>query len=281
MEAHRFNAQPARYKTGFRKSIFFIFPGNYLTISSTVKVYESQFGTDKIAHFFQQGYAYYKIYNRAVARGGLAPDQALRKAIEWGQMTERTFYGTLVSGVYSNADLCANFVGMKFYQNLTGQIKIGDETKPALLVLKDGAWTFNESVAQTPQFLVKPFLSDHLNEALNPSIFTGNFGLRSFVRRTVKKQSCKQWLDRHPRVSEAVWNQVSGRLRRWHGEDYGFTESPNFVTISNVCFSREDSINKSAEQLPSALTSSVASAAAAAAAAASTGVSAAGARRKG
>jgi hypothetical protein len=234
MEAHRFEKQPARYKTGFRKSIFFVFPINYLTISSTVNVYGSEFGTDKIAHFFQQGYAYYKIYNRA-RLGGLAPETAAGKAVKWGQMTERTFYGTLVSGVYSNADLCANFVGMKFYLNLTRPVKIGNETKAAILALRDGAWTFSEKSALR-EFLLKPFLSDHLNEALNPSVFTSNFGLRSFVHRTVRKQSCREWLKRHPNFSEADWSEVSRALTRWHGEDYGFTESRNPVTISNVCF---------------------------------------------
>ncbi|MCA1625090.1 MAG: hypothetical protein LC768_01600 [Acidobacteria bacterium] len=234
MDSHHFSAQPARYKTGYEKSIFFIFPTNYITISPTVNIYGSHFGTDKIAHFFQQGYTYYKIYNRALAEG-LSTEKAARKAIRWGQKTERTYYGTLVSGVYSNADLCANYVGMKFYQGLTQTIKIGNETRPAVLLLQNGVWTFNES-ANLRKFLIKPFLSEHLNEALNPSIFTKYFGLRSYVRRTVRKQSCKQWLNQHPNFSQTDFNVVSRSLRLWNGEDYGFTESENFVTISNTCF---------------------------------------------
>jgi hypothetical protein len=154
-------------------------------------------------------------------------------------MTERTFYGTLVSGVYSNADLSANFAGMKFYQNLTREIKIGAETKPAVLILKDGVWAFNENAA-SEKVPLRPFFSDHLNEALNPSIFTA--GLRSFVRRTVRRQSCRQWLKLYPNFSRADWNEASGKLRLWHGEDYGFTDSKSFVTISNTCFTGADSI---------------------------------------
>ena len=238
MESHDFKVQPAHYKTNFRKSIFFVFPTNYLTLSKTVNVYGSQFGTDKIAHFFQQGYIYYTKYNRALA-DGLTPDEAAKKAIRWGQMTERTYYGTLVSGVYSNADLCANYVGMKFYRNLTRSVKIGNSTKPAVLILADGIWKFNEK-AGLREVLLEPFFSDHFNEALNPSIFI--VGLRSFVRRTVRKQSCKQWFEVYPNLSKTGIMNKSRALMLWNGEDYGYTESRHFVSIADTCFADKDSV---------------------------------------
>ncbi len=113
MKSHRFINQPARYKTDYQKSIYALIPTNYLTISPTVNLYGAQFGTDKIAHFFQQGYDYYKIYKSALAKG-LTPDEAAKKAIRWGKMTERTYFGTMVSGVYSNADMFANFHSFAF-----------------------------------------------------------------------------------------------------------------------------------------------------------------------
>lgn len=236
MEKHHFAAQPARYKTDYRKSIFFTSPINYLTISETVNLYGTQFGTDKIAHFFQQGYAYYKIYNRAAAHG-LAPEQAARKAVRWGQLTERTYYGDLISGVYSNADLFANYIGMKFYQGLTRQIKIGDATRPAILILTGGIWTVNERVNLREQ-LIKPFLTAHLDEALNPSVFIKLFGLHSFVRRVVRKQSCVQWLKTYPNFSQADFEASSRALRLLHGEDYGFKGGDDLITISSVCFNK-------------------------------------------
>ncbi len=233
MDSHEFIAQPARYKTGYRKSIFLVFPPNYLTISSTVNIYGTQFGTDKIAHLFQQGYTYYKIYNRALAKE-ITPEKAAERAVRWGQKTERTFYGTLVSGVYSNADLVANYVGMKFYQGLTRPIKIGNNIKPAVLFLEDGIWTLGEN-ADLRISLIKPLISNHFNEALNPSMFIK--GLRSSVRRSVRKQSCQQWLKQYPNLSQADLNKTLEALKLWYGEDYGFTDSENFVTISNTCFS--------------------------------------------
>lgn len=234
MEKHRFKVQPARFKTDYGKSIYALVPTNYFTISPTVKLYSVEFGTDKIAHFFQQGYDYYKIYNRALADGA-TPDEAVKKAIRWGQMTERTYYGTLVSGVYSNADLCANLVGLKFYQGLTREIEIGGETRGAILIVKDGFWSINES-ADLRRILIKPFLTAHLSEALNPSVYAK--GLRSFVRKTVRKRACAQWRARFPDYSPADFARIGSDLSKWDGEDYGFKSIENFVTIAAVCFDK-------------------------------------------
>ena len=232
MDSHRFLNQPARYRTSFWKSIFILNPGVALTVSPTVKLYGSEFGTDKIAHVFQQGYTYYKIYRRALTEGA-TPAEATARAVRWGQKSERTFYGTLVAGVYSNGDLCANYVGLKFYQGLTKPIVIGNTTRAAVLEIHDGTWKFTGT---TQESLVKPFISDHLNEALNPSIFTRTLGWRWFIRRSVQKRSCAQWRGMYPELSRGALEERSRALRLWHGEDYGFTDSEDFITIANTCF---------------------------------------------
>ncbi len=234
MEAHRFRAQPARYKTSLKESIYATFPSNYLTISETVNLYGEQFGTDKIAHIFQQGYTYLRIYERASAKG-LSKEAAIKTANDWGRMSERTFYGNLVSGVYSNADLAANFAGLKFYQNLTQQINIGEKIKLPLVVLENGFWKFNENV-ELSENLLKPFVTAHLNEALNPSIYTRIFELRLSVRGRVVKRACGEWRALHPNRSKTDYDEISLRLQTWHGEDYGFTANKSFITIGNACF---------------------------------------------
>ncbi len=234
MESHQFKAQPARYKTNLKNSIYATFPGNYLTISETVNLYGAQFGTDKIAHIFQQGYTYLRIYERASATGS-AKEAATKRANDWGRKSERTFYGNLVSGVYSNADLAANYAGLKFYQNLTGEIRIGETVKRPLLILENGAWKFNEAV-DLSENLLQPFVSNHLNEAMNSSIYTKIFGLRSSVRRHVKNRACRQWQTAYPKFSKTDFDDQSRRLKTWFGEDYGFTSSENLITIADTCF---------------------------------------------
>jgi hypothetical protein len=234
MKSHEFKAQPARYKTSFGKSIYRTFPSNYLTISETVKLYGAEFGIDKIAHIFQQGYTYYRMVEDG-RKKDLSIGEATRKAVNWGRMTEKTYYGFWVSGVYSNADLAANLAGLKFYEGLTRDVIINGKTRPAILVLKDGIWAFNESV-NLHEFLLKPLISNHLSEAFNPSIYANFFGFRAAVRRTVKKQACQGWRKLYPNYAAADFDKITLDLKLWNGEDYGFKESTNFITIGNTCF---------------------------------------------
>ncbi len=234
MESHRFKAQPARFKTSFGKSIYRTSPVLYLTISDTVRLYGIELGTDKIAHLFQQGYTYYQTVERAKAKK-ISYREGVRKAVNWGKMTEKTYYGYWASGVYSNADLAANFAGMKFYENLTREIRIGEKTFAPILVLKRGVWEFNENV-NLRESLLKPFISNHLNEALNPSVFVSLFGFRSNVRKTVKKRACPQWRKEFPNLTQTDFAETSEKLKLWDGADYGFKESSDFITIANTCF---------------------------------------------
>jgi len=232
MNSHKFKAQPARYKTSYGDSIYRLVPTNYLTISATVNLYGAQFGTDKIAHFFQQGYTYYAKYKRAVEKN-LTANEAAKKAVRWGKFSEQTYFGTFVSGVYSNADLAANYAGMKFYQSLAHEIKIGETARPPVVYLKNGVWAINENV-NLRETLLKPFITNHFNEAYNPSKFS--FFLRSSVRRTVRKKACGEWRKQFPNLTQTDFADISNKLKLWHGEDYGFSESENFVTIANTCF---------------------------------------------
>lgn len=87
--------------------------------------------------------------------------------------------------------------------------------------------------------MLKPFVSDHLNEALNPSVYAKGLGLLSEVRTVVRKQNCGDWLNNFPDRSRSDWENVSQSLKRWHGSDYGFTESNQVVTIAHTCFEDE------------------------------------------
>ncbi len=234
MEKHEFKASPARYKTSFGDSIFGRYPVNYLTISETVKVYGAEFGTDKVAHLFQQGYSYYRIVKTARAKG-LPAAEAVEKARRFGRRTERTIYGTLVSGVYSNADLCANYTGMRFYENLTETITLGGAVYPPLVVLENGVWKFN-GTQNRRENLLEPFLTAHLNEALNPSVYTNFVGFRNSVREIVKKQACPEWRTKFPNLTANDYRLKTDSLKLWNGEDYGYRASRNFITIADSCF---------------------------------------------
>lgn len=233
MNRHKFRGQPARYTPGYSESIYAIFPTNYFTISPTVKIYGVEMGTDKIAHIFQQGYTYYRIYAEAVAKGA-APKAATARAVKWGRQSEHTYYGTFVSGVYSNADLFANYVGMEFYHGLAHETKVAGVTRPAIAELADGRWQIATGVDLKAK-LIKPYMTEHMNEALNPSMYIA--GLRSSVRKKVRKRSCPLWLAAFPNATREIYAAKARELETWNGLDYGHRRNSEPVSIADTCYS--------------------------------------------
>lgn len=228
LEKHDFKIQSVRYKPSLKNSIYLVFPTDYIGLSSTINMYGAEFGTDKIAHLFQQGYDYLKIYKRETAKG-LTHQQAVKKAVKWGQRTERTYYGTLVSGVYSNADLASNYAGLKFYFGLTRQTQT-----PPILILENGFWKFNPN-ADVNEHLLKPYISESFSEAFNPSIYARAIGLNAYARKVLKR-NCDKWKKLYPNLSQDDFEERFQQTKLWFGEYYGFKESKNFITIANTCF---------------------------------------------
>lgn len=234
IRSHRFASEPSTYKPPFRESIFKANPIDQATLSPTVRLYGSEFGTDKLEHFLQQGYNYYSIRQQSIANSR-SEVKADKDAIDWGRRTERTYFGTLASGVYSNADLFANFAGMRFYQRLTGPVKIDGKQLEPVAAIENGRWTLKRS-ALGPD-LLKPFISDHLNEAYNRSGYSLHIAL--FARLSVKKYACAEWLHAYPQLYASAISTRSKQLETWGGEDYGFTDRGRTVSIADLCYAND------------------------------------------
>lgn len=232
--SHQFAVSPASYKVPYAESIYFFKPSNHLTLSPTIRMFDIEFGTDKIEHLLQQGWKYYEIRRAELAKGK-TPADADNKAVDWGKRTERTYYGLMSSGVYSNADLVANYVGMRFYEGMTKPLQINGSIRPAILELHEGRWRIAPSIDLSAD-LLKPFISEHLNEAFNPSGFA--FFVCPTVKRVVRTRACPEWQTFVKQTTKADLEQRSARLTTWNGEDYGFATKGRRVTIGDSCFDR-------------------------------------------
>jgi len=93
------------------------FPASFFFDAPTVNVHGYYLGRDNIDHFFQQGHEYFELASNKAASGASYAD-AIAAAVAYGVMLEHSYFGTAMSGVYSNGDLAANYAGMKFYSNL-------------------------------------------------------------------------------------------------------------------------------------------------------------------
>ena len=78
-------------------------------LARTINVNGVYIGTDKIGHFISQGRKFY----RRVQRHG-SEERAARLTAAW----EGMIWGRMLSGIYSNADLVANYEGYRFFRGL-------------------------------------------------------------------------------------------------------------------------------------------------------------------
>ncbi|MBA3536481.1 MAG: hypothetical protein H0T84_07725 [Tatlockia sp.] len=208
--------------------VFSPFPPALIGLAPTINMYEHYLGTDKLGHFFMQGHSYYKLYMYFL-NGGKSAEQAHRAMIRYGQVIEQSYMGTVINGIYSNADLSANYAGWKFYMNLFHHIRIGHRSLPPLLVLKGNRWEFTKHVNKDE--LLKPYITDNLNEALNPSRYAYS---RGQIRNQVKKR-CANWIERRGITKEIIIAKLQ-ETKRWHGEAYGhWLPEGNAITLE-TCF---------------------------------------------
>lgn len=197
--------------------------------SPTVQLYNYYLGTDKIDHFFQQGHKYFELVMKYQARG-IAEANATAVAVARGVHQEHEYYGTLVSGVYSNGDLAANYAGMKFYQNLRHPVRIGDRVWPPLFERSSEGWRLRPGI--TPDRVLEPFLSDHLDESLNPSRYRFS---RDAIRARIRNR-CEPWTSFYADRLELIAPTTQSFATTWHGEEYGHWLPPNDeISIATEC----------------------------------------------
>lgn len=181
----------------------------------TVRLYGVDLGTDKIGHMFQQGYEYFALYVEARDRG-FDEATAVARAVLHGVGQERTVFGAMTTGVYSNGDLAGNYAGFKFYRNLFHEVRIGDRVLGPI-VRRDGSRWIVDPERDNPD-LLEPYVSEHLSEAYNPSLYYFSVDvIRGHVR-----DRCASWLRQVPGFDEASYRARLERVQTWFGEPYGW-----------------------------------------------------------
>ena len=213
-------------------------------LASTFKAYGTYMGADKLGHFTDMGMNYYRKY-RTHIRDGLGEEEAVQKTVYWGThdvlFSESGFLGYFTAGAYSNGDLAANFAGLMFYRNLTEPVMLKGKLQPPMLVLDGPYWKMADHVRLDSDFFAI-FISDHLDEALNPSHFEG--GMRSAVRKSVRQRAeivLWRYADARGNQRPREWfeNKLE-ELRTYYGVDYGHSGSPDeLVSIASACFPEE------------------------------------------
>ncbi len=181
-------------------------------------------GVDKTDHVFRTGYGYFKTYLKQIKKGK-TEKQALIAAIKKGIKQEKTYFGYWVSGVFSYADLEANYQGLRFHRNFCE----GDN--PYLFRRNNGSWGFSQSIE----------LGDYVNPWFDESYNTSAYLAMRFksVYPELKKYCDKQGLQ-WIRERDHYYNNWKGKesfsVRYLQNLiSAGKLPNPKKYSLSNIC----------------------------------------------
>ncbi|MFZ4715318.1 MAG: hypothetical protein ACOYL6_16465 [Bacteriovoracaceae bacterium] len=131
-----------------------------VALGPLLRMGERTIGSDKFEHLFGRGFVYFTLYYLE----GKNIDRVLSK----GEFGERTVYGgtRLATGVYSFADLTANFNGMRFWNNMLS-------LRPDILGKSYGPYIKckNDRYAKVKNIDFLEYFDDGFDEAINCSRF--------------------------------------------------------------------------------------------------------------
>ena len=140
----------------------------FFGVGERLKLAEVRIGSDKLGHFFSQGFKYFRRQ-----RHGWSEE----RFVTWAERVEGWLFGEYTTRVFSNADMVANYEGYLFYRSL-----FEDGIVPG----KGPIVAFEAGRAR----ILRPFswrdhVNDYWDEALNPSLFGA--ALQEHVARQLKE----------------------------------------------------------------------------------------------
>jgi hypothetical protein len=131
-----------------------------IQMTRTFRVGDVYIGADKLAHLFGIGRRYYVRY-RELRDEGKSRAEAEEAAIRFGIMTENSILGKMINGIFSHADLEAN------YKGLLMAIAFCEGKQPLLKHTSDG-WALAHPIE------IADYVSPLFDESYNPPHYTGD-----------------------------------------------------------------------------------------------------------
>jgi len=125
-------------------------------------------GLDKLEHFFAWGYQYFKIYQWE--------KRPIGDALALGERTEQGYLGASTTGVYSYADLAANFQGHRFWNHILGyerDIFGSRHQRGPFVTCRQNRWQVNARVK----------LDHYVDEAWSESVNCPAFRTRTILQK--------------------------------------------------------------------------------------------------
>ena len=163
-------------------------------------------GADKFGHFMDEGYFYYLIVHRA----GRPVDDALK----FGIKTEETFNGLWTSGIFSHADLAANYDGLQFWTDVLGTPT--DRARSKYVGCSAGVWASKMAVD------LAPYVSPAWDEAINCNRYR-SAAIEMAVDRSLRELEARERRNFHcpvapDRIAEMIVHYGAAAMQIIHAD---------------------------------------------------------------
>jgi hypothetical protein len=143
----------------------------FSSLADTVNIDGIYMSDDKLGHLFGFGRRYYRRYLKGRNKG-LDADAAVLKAIRYGIRHEKGIVGKMIDGIYSYADLEANFQGMQMARSFC-------EGENPNLVGSPGNWQWHHDTD------ISDFVLPTFDEGYLPNNFIRIY--RPMIRKRLKR----------------------------------------------------------------------------------------------
>lgn len=190
------SAQVDKYRVTFQQSIYRDYasmeaPTLVLSerIAAVIRIGEVYMGSDKLGHFFTEGLSYFEVNDRLQDGNGDAikvasdpqvdaEDSVLQQGFLFGKWSESLYFGAQTTGVFSFADLTANFHGLRFWNRILAR-----QPDPLLRQEVDPYIRCQGTRWQIVQaFNFEDYVDQGWNEAVNCSAFRTEELLQNVLR---------------------------------------------------------------------------------------------------
>jgi hypothetical protein len=145
-----------------------------LPMARTIRIGDVYLGIDKISHFFGAGRRYFENYLMFLQQG-FSEEEAMDRMLRMAVLQENSVLGGLTDGIFSHADMEANFQGFCLARDLA----LGP--KP-LLIEENGRWRLTEPLD------IRRYVNPYFDESYNLNHY--RFSRRWKVAKIVAERYC-------------------------------------------------------------------------------------------
>lgn len=163
-------------------------------VASVIKVNDIEIGTDKLGHFFTEGFSYFAVTDQL--------HRPIESGLLFGEWSESVYFGAQTTGVFSYADLTANFQGLRFWNRVLAihpDPLTDDSPSPYIVCLRNQWRVANE-------FHWSDYVDNGWNESINCPLLRDEDLLSSVRQLQVQCHTDQLPVRRYGKLSERLLN---------------------------------------------------------------------------